>query len=161
KFLQALERQEHLTIRLITPEEREQLVRMAWIEEELRKRDIERNRERVARQLRGETRKVITRRSVKRLVRSAMLGNREAIGELERRGIVSEEELGRWRGVAERKGARMRKLNKEANPKKKSLFWPEGEEMKKKKEEEGEVEEVKVPGEVELEVMRVGPNPRM
>jgi hypothetical protein len=175
KFLQTLEALEvrTLTLKLITPEERKQLVRMAWIEEELQRREVERNRERVRRQLRGETKKVITRRGVKGLVRAAMLGNREAIKELERRGIVSEEEMRRWRGVADRKGERMKKLNREKNPKKKSVFWP-GDEMKKTKEKaelEAKLESKPEPENStsgtmddrrrELVVTRVGPNPRI
>lgn len=160
KFLQTLENLQLRTVvfRLVTPEERKQLVRMAWIEEELKKREVERNRERVKRQWRGETKKVITRRGVKGLVRGAMMGNREAIRELERRGIVSEEELQRWRGIAERRGERMRKINKER--KARSIFWPGDGEMKKTKVEKEEVGEVDS-GKRELEVTRVGPNPRI
>jgi hypothetical protein len=148
-----------VTLTLVTREERRALVKMAMLEEEISKRERERNVERVMRQGRGEARVRVKRRSVKRLVRGAMVGNREAIRELERRGIVSGEELERWKGISERKGERMRKMNEEENLKKKkraSLFWPEGGSVKKKKEEEQWV-----PGEVELEVMRVGPNPRI
>jgi hypothetical protein len=145
---------QQVTIKLITPEERRQLVRMAWIEEELRKREVEWNRERVNRQSRGVAKARLRRRETKRLKTAAGRGNREAIEELERRGEASEEEIGEWKeGLAERV-ARCKAMRKAR--KVRSIFWP-GDEMKKKK----EVEEVEESKKRELEVVRVGPNPRV
>jgi hypothetical protein len=148
---------QQVTISLVTPEERKALVRMAWIEEELRKRDVEWNRERVQRQNRGRARARLRRREAKRLRTAAGRGNREAIEELERRGEASEEEIGKWKeGLAERV-ARCKAMRKAR--KVKSLFWPGDDEMKKTKAKE--VEEEVDDRKRELMVTRVGPNPRI
>jgi hypothetical protein len=159
-FLQALSNLQITTVSLtlVTAEERRGLVRMAMIEEELSKRDRERNVERVMRQARGEVKEEVGHWGEKRLVRSASLGKVEAIEECERRGIVSEERIKRWREVAERKREQMRGIRKKRRVE--SIFWPGGE-MKKKEEKEEVKEGVKEKGEVEMEVVRVGPNPRM
>jgi hypothetical protein len=167
KFLETLAnlRIQKVAIQLITREERRQLVRMAWIEEELRKREVEWNRERVRRQDRGVARARVRRREEKRLRTAAGRGNREAIEELERRGVGSEEELGRWKAGLAMRVARCKAMRK-ARKKEVSIFWPGGEAMKKKKEEEireGVVVEEGLVGKraIELEVVRVGPNPRI
>ena len=54
KQIAAIDKIEVIELKLLKVEERKALVRMAWIEEELRKREVEHNRERVRRQLRGE-----------------------------------------------------------------------------------------------------------
>lgn len=160
KFLQTLEKLElrTVTFKLVTPEERKQLVRMAWIEEELRKRETETNRERVRRQKDREADGRIRRRGIKRLYRAAGLGSKEAIEELKRRKKASEEQIERWEGKLAAKVARCEEMRKAK--KVKSIFWP-GDEMKKtNKVEKAEVEEVD-DRRRELEVTRVGPNPRI
>jgi hypothetical protein len=89
KFLLQLEgiQVAKVTISLVGLEDRKRLVRMAWIEEELRRREIERNRERVRRQLRGEAAGYMSRKLKPKLVERAKAGNLEAISELERRGM--------------------------------------------------------------------------
>jgi len=81
-------------------------VRMAWIEEELRRREVEHNRERVMRQSKGAAKWTLSRKSGEWLLERACRGNLESIEELERRGIGSEAEHRKWRelnlGLVER-----------------------------------------------------------
>src|SRR4029077_15482682 len=86
KQLAAIDKIEIIELKLLSNEDRKALVRMAWLEEELGKREIERNRERVRRQERGEAAGYMSRKSVPKLVERAKGGNIEAIAELERRG---------------------------------------------------------------------------
>jgi hypothetical protein len=198
KQIAAIERIEIIELKLIGPEDRRQLVRMAWVEEELRRREVEHNRERVRRQLRGEAVGYMSRKSKPKLVERAKAGNLEAISELERRGMGGVE-IARMRELANRKSARMREVALER--------WASGGRIGKrtkggrvemKNEEEGKVNEraegeadteargtvmggavrleepaglllevaegggpVKKGIERELEVIRVGPNPRI
>src|SRR4029077_19095876 len=109
KQLAAIDKVEIIELKLLKVEDRKALVRMAWLEEEVREREIERNRERVRRQERGEAAGYMSRKSVPKLVERAKGGNKEAIGELERRGWDGGE-IARMREVAERKSARMREV---------------------------------------------------
>jgi hypothetical protein len=111
KFLLQLEgiQVAKVTISLVGLEDRKRLVRMAWIEEELRRREIERNRERVRRQLRGEAAGYMSRKLKPKLVERAKAGNLEAISELERRGM-DRVEIARMRELANRKADRMREV---------------------------------------------------
>jgi hypothetical protein len=191
KQIAAIDRIEVIELKLITPEDRRALVRMAWVEEELRKREVEHNRERVRRQNRGEATGYMSRKAVPKLVRRAKVGSLEAISELERRGWDRGEVAG-WRERAIRKSDRARELGYKR--------WESGGrigkrtkggtvEMKKKevkvneKEPEGaadreaaaevrsvddeaadnevDLESRKAGIERELEVVRVGPNPRI
>jgi hypothetical protein len=176
KQIAAMDKIEIIELKLIKPEERKALVRMAWLEEEIRKREVEHNRERVRRQMRGEADSYMSRKSVPKLVERAKCGNIEAIIELERRGWDGAE-TGRMMEAAKRKSGRMREVALER--------WAsggrigkrvKGGEMAKKEVkvvpervkvgEAGEVstvpaEEVRRGIELELEVIRVGPNPRI
>jgi hypothetical protein len=109
KQLAAIERIEIIELKLIGPEERKQLVRMVWVEEELRKREIERNRERVRRQNRGEAVGYMSRKAIPTLIDRANKGSLESIAELERRGW-DRGEISRWREKALAKADRMREL---------------------------------------------------
>jgi hypothetical protein len=178
KFLRqlaAIERIEVIELKLITAEDRRALVRMAWIEEELRRRELADNRERVGRQARGEAKFYISRKGAQWLLERARRGNLESIEELERRGIGSESEHRRWREtnaklVKNMAKTRMKKEAKEASESGEGRADAEvlGTEMARIKgivEEEvadNEVDlEVKRGIERELEVIRVGPNPRI
>jgi hypothetical protein len=201
KQIAAIDRIEIIELKLIKPEERKQLVRMAWLEEELGKREIEHNRERVRRQLRGEAVSYMSRKAIPRLIDRANKGSLESIAELERRGW-DREEISRWRELAMRKADRARELaikrmeasgrvfNREVKMKKEKkvkegeaggglgsevkeerIFIGDGQEVEVSGLPAGWVEEtagkevdlepVKAGIERELEVIRVGPNPRI
>jgi hypothetical protein len=151
KFLRQLEAIQltKVTISLVGAEERKRLVRMVWIEEELRRREVEHNRERVMRQVRGEAKWHLSRKGVKWLLERAKRGNMGSIEELERRGIGSEEEHRRWREINGKLVENARVMRERKDMKKKEIITEEI--------VEGEV----VNKEVELEVVRVGPNPRI
>jgi hypothetical protein len=190
KQIAAIDRIEVIELKLITSEDRKLLVRMAWIEEELRRREVEHNRERVRRQLRGEAVGYMSRKAIPTLIDRANKGSLESIAELERRGW-DREEVNRWRELAIRKADRSRELaikrmeasgkvfNREVNKVKK-------EEKNDNKKAEGtsdsEMGGAVIDGELgmekstgileggnkgragidrELEVIRVGPNPRI
>jgi hypothetical protein len=161
KFLWTLENLElrRVTFKLITPEERRGLVRMAWIEEELRKREVERNRWRVKRQNNREAEPRLKRRGLKRLYRAAGLGSKEAISELKRRKKATPEQIERWEGKLAAKVVRCEEMRKKR--KVRSVFWPGEDEMKKTKAEKEEVVEPVDDRKRELTVTRVGPNPRI
>jgi hypothetical protein len=109
KHLAAIDRIEVTELKLITAEDRRALVRMAWIEEELRRREVEHNRERVKRQNRGEAKWTMSRKSEKWLRERACRGNLGAIEEMERKGYGSVEEHGKWRELNRRLVARAAK----------------------------------------------------
>jgi hypothetical protein len=109
KQLAAIDRIEITELKLITAEDRRALVRMAWIEEELRRREVEHNRERVKRQNRGEAKWTMSRKSEKWLRERACRGNLVAIEEMERKGYGSVEEHGKWRELNRRLVARAAK----------------------------------------------------
>jgi hypothetical protein len=190
KQIAAIDRIEVIELKLITPEDRRALVRMAWVEEELRKREVERNRERVRRQARGEATGYMRRKAVPKLVRRAKVGSLEAISELERRGWDRSEVAG-WRERAIRKSDRARELGYKrwesggrigkrtkggtVEMKKKEVKVNERAEGAADRETAAEVPRIDdeaAEGEVdlkpkkagierELEVVRVGPNPRI
>jgi hypothetical protein len=170
-----------VTISLVSAAERKALVRMAWIEEELRRREDEHNRDRVARQKGGEAVWTLSRKGEVWLRERASRGNLEAVLEMERRGYGSELEHKKWRELNRRRVESMRKAREEYMKRAK-----EAEEAKEKRtiKEEGKKVEVlpviitegltaggRVGPETrttvgrsegierELEVMRVGPNP--
>jgi len=165
-FLRQLEGLEirTLELKLISGEDRKNLVKLAALEEELERRRVEWNRKRVWRQRIGESEWRVKRRTEKRLRGLAQRGNMEAIVELERRELLKEGELER---LLERRKAHVERIRevgkrtwKEAvaakmAKKKKEVEGPETEE------EEVVMEEVKKGIEREVEVMRVGPNPRI
>jgi hypothetical protein len=109
KQVAAIDKIEVIELKLIRSEDRKALVRMAWIEEELRRREVEDNRERVRRQMRGEAVSYMSRKAKPKLIERAKAGNLEAIGELERRGMDGVE-IARMREVANRKSERMREV---------------------------------------------------
>jgi hypothetical protein len=178
KQLAAIERIEIIELKLIKPEERKVLVRMAWIEEELRRREVEDNRERVRRQLRGGAVSYMSRKAIPTLIDRANKGSLESIAELERRGW-DREEIGRWRERAMRKADMARESAIKRMEASGKVFNREVNKVKKDKRNDselakGEVEtdEVAADNEVdleprragierELEVIRVGPNPRI
>ena len=194
KQIAAIEKVEIIELKLISEEERRGLVRMAWIEEELRRRESEHNRERVMRQSKGAAKFTLSRRSEEWLRQRACRGNLVAIEEMERKGYGSEEEHRKWREL----NVRLVELAGEARAKmkeKRKESEMEGEEVEGEEVAEGpevvpehilmgaaqEIEvsgaatgwdeaiedneadlEVKAKGiERELEVIRVGPNPRI
>ena len=198
KYLQQLEAVQlaKITISLVSSEERKALVRMAWIEEELRRREVEHNRERVMRQSKGEAKWTMSRKGEVWLREKACRGSLEAVLEMERRGLGSEEEHLKWREVNRKivenaKKARgvmlaKKKKEEEVNTGKKELRTNGVDQEGVVKEEQsrvwlGEMEEVEVTSakewndleepvmvraegrgiERELEVVRVGPNPRI
>jgi len=190
KQLAAIDKVEIIELKLIRPEERKMLVRMAWIEEELRRREVEHNRERVRRQNRGEAVGYMSRKAIPTLIDRANKGSLESIAELERRGW-DRGEINRWREKALAKADRLRELAiKRMEASGKIFNW----EVKKVKQEEknenkaaegpsdsemggaiidGELGMEKSTGVLagdnkgragvdrELEVIRVGPNPRI
>jgi hypothetical protein len=107
--LAAIERIEVIELKLIKSEERKALVRMAWVEEELRKREVEHNRERVRRQMRGGAVSYMSRKAIRTLIDRANKGSLESIAELERRGM-DRVEIARMRELANRKSDRMREV---------------------------------------------------
>jgi hypothetical protein len=109
KQLAAIDRIEVIELKLLKPEERKALVRMAWVEEELRRREEEHNRERVRRQSSGEAVGYMSRKAIPTLIDRANKGSLESIAELERRGW-DREEVNRWRESAIRKADRSREL---------------------------------------------------
>jgi hypothetical protein len=203
KRLAAIDRIEIIELKLLRPEERKALVRMAWLEEELRKREIEHNRERVRRQKRGEAVGYMSRKAIPTLIDRAKLGSLESIAELERRGW-DRGEISHWRELAIRKADRSRELaikqmeasgrvfNREVKMKKeKKVKESKGEggldsEVREERIFKVEAQEAEVSGEAaglqadgdiadnevdlgpvkrgierDLEVIRVGPNPRI
>jgi hypothetical protein len=165
-------------------EDRKALVRYAWIEEELRRREVEHNRERVMRQNRGEAKFELSRRGEEWLRKRAQLGNLACIEEMERKGYGSEEEHRKWRELNGKLVVNVAKA-RAAMKEKREVEGKEGKaEIKVGKvgpldgivggEEEEEVT-VKGAGQImevpkvekregierELEIIRVGPNPRM
>jgi hypothetical protein len=146
EFLEKLEKVQVRPIRisLVSAEERRSLVKLAILEEaqERLKRSV--NAERTARQYRHQTRLRLGRREEKWLRGRASRGMMEAIIEMERRNLCSREESERWRSNYERRVEGVKKAL----------------EVKRKKREE--IESLK-PGnrEVEVKVIRVGPNPRI
>jgi hypothetical protein len=165
------------TLYVISEEDRRALVRMAVLEEELERRRVEDNRERVRRQDRGEAVGYVSRKAIPTLVDRAKRGSLEAIGELERRGW-EEVEISEWRVKAKRKAAVLREVAVERMKARGKIFnrelkVEEKEESLVKKAERGtekggrgSSEGVPVPREEhgierELEVKRVGPNPRI
>src|SRR5262249_24942956 len=149
-----------IRLRLLSWEDRRRLVKMAELEEELEWRAVARNRERVARQARGEARERWDNRKEKRGRGVAALGSLAAMQELERRGKVTEEEVGRWKRVRAEKVERIRGIGAKHNAEVK---------MKKVREQAvgvdgekaGETEAGKAGIERELTVVRAGPNPRL
>jgi hypothetical protein len=168
KRLADIDHIEVIELKLITPEDRKALVRMAWIEEELRRREVEHNRERVNRQNRGEAKWYLSRKREGWLREKASHGNLEAIEEMERRGYGSMEEHKWWRELNRKLVENMRKVRGRRKPKQREQESGMG----KKEEKKGEVkfEELEVVDttegkergiEREVEVVRVGPNPRI
>jgi hypothetical protein len=178
KQLAAIDKIEIIELKLITSEDRRMLVRMAWVEEELRRREVEHNRERVRRQKRGEAVSYMSRKLKPKLIERAKQGSLEAISELERRGW-DRGEISRWRELAIRKAdlaraAAIRQMEASGR-----VFNLEVRKVKKDKKKGSELvegvvgaDEVVVDNEVdlepkragierELEVIRVGPNPRI
>src|SRR5262249_61988369 len=87
-----------IRLRLLSWEDRRRLVKMAELEEELEWRAVARNRERVARQARGEARERWGNRKEKGgggLAALGSLGGREGLGG---RGEVTGGEVGRGKG---------------------------------------------------------------
>jgi hypothetical protein len=178
KQIAAIDKIEIIELKLVKPEDRKALVRMAWLEEEMRKREIEHNRERVRRQMRGGAVSYMSRKAIPKLVRKARVGSLEAISELERRGW-DRGEVNHWRQLAIRKADRSRELaikrmeasgrvfNREVNKVKKAGTAKKGvvanndEAASEEGKEASGVEEARVGIERELEVIRVGPNPRI
>jgi hypothetical protein len=171
KHLAAINKLEIIELKLIKPEERKQLIRMAWLEEELRERGIEHNRERVRRQARGEAVSYMSRKAIPTLIDRANKGSLESIAELERRGW-DREEIARWRELAIKKADRARELAIKRMEASGKVFNREVNKVKKDKkddndkgkvvaENEAELEPRRVGIERELEVIRVGPNPRI
>jgi hypothetical protein len=179
KQLAAIERIEIIELKLVRPEERKQLVRMAWIEEELRRRDVEGNRERVRRQGRGEAKFYISRKGAQWHYERARRGNLESIEELERRGIGGEGEHRRWRelnkklvkNMAKARAKKVAKDGREGMAEGEGVGTGRAEEAREETRIKGMAEEEAVGNEVdegvkrgierELEVIRVGPNPRI
>jgi hypothetical protein len=185
KQLAAIDRIEIIELKLIKSEDRRALVRMAWIEEELRRREVEDNRERVRRQGRGEAKFYLSRKGAQWLYERARRGNLESIEELERRGIWGEGEHRRWREtnaklVKNMAKTRAKKVAKdgsgsnegEADTEARGTVMGGAVRMEKPagplavatevSGEEGMVgERVKRGIERDLEVIRVGPNPRI
>jgi hypothetical protein len=185
KQLAAIDRIEIIELKLLRPEDRKMLVRMAWIEEELRRREVEHNRERVRRQGRGEAKWYLSRKREGWLREKASHGNLEAIEEMERRGYGSMEEHGRWRELNQKlvmnmAKTRAKKVVKEVNESSegaadtaaRGTVMGDGVRLEGATgalaeatavgREEGMVGEVVKRGiERELEVIRVGPNPRI
>jgi hypothetical protein len=190
-FLQqiaAIERIEIIELKLISAEERKQLVRMAWVEEELRKLEVEDNRERVRRQLRGGAVSYMSRKSIPKLVDRANKGSLESIAELERRGW-DRDEVASWRSkaiakadlareLAIKRGFGLKRNSDRTMEEKGGVMGNEEERISEEASEtvkdsarlltddetaEGEVDlEPRREGiERELEVIRVGPNPRI
>jgi len=145
KHLRAIEKVEIIELKLISEEERRGLVRMAWIEEELRRRESEHNRERVMRQSKGAAKFTLSRRREEWLRQRACRGNLVAIEEMERKGYGSEEEHRKWREL----NVRLVELAAEARAKMKE----------KRKESEMERDEVAEVGEVEQERILMGGAP--
>jgi hypothetical protein len=178
KQLAAIDRIEIIELKLLKPEERKALVRIAWLEEELRKREKEHNRERVRRQERGGAVSYMSRKAIPTLIARAKKGSLESISELERRGW-DREWIRLMRELAIKKADRSREqaikrmeasgrvfnleVKKVKKEKKNRREVAEGEEGTDEVVAEGEVDvEVKRRGiERELEVIRVGPNPRI
>jgi hypothetical protein len=196
KHLAAIDRIEVIELKLISAEDRRALVRMAWIEEELRRREVEHNRERVKRQTRGEAKWYLSRKREGWLREKASHGNLEAIQEMERRGYGSMEEHKGWRELNRKLVENMREVREKRKRKAKEQesdmgkkeekikgvgkvevvqerVWL-GEEQKVEVSEPKrweEIEELDKPDKVEkeahkgiereLEVVRVGPNPRI
>jgi hypothetical protein len=178
KQLAAIDRIEIIELKLLKPEERKALVRMAWLEEELRKREKEHNRERVGRQQRGEAVGYKSRKAIPTLIGRAKKGSLESISELERRGW-DREWIRLMRELAIRKADRSRELAFKRMEASGRVFNREVKKVKKEKKKVREVaegeegtDEVAADNEVdlevrrsgierELEVIRVGPNPRI
>jgi hypothetical protein len=190
KHLAAIDRIEIIELKLLKLEDRKALVRMAWIEEELRRREAERNRERVRRQLRGEAVSYMSRKAIPKLIDRANKGSLESIAELERRGW-DREEVNRWRELAIKKADRSRELaikrmeasgkvfnrevtkvkkeekndNKKAEGEADTERWGTVMGTEGRLEESSGIQEGEDKGsrgiERELEVIRVGPNPRI
>jgi hypothetical protein len=185
KQIAAIERIEIIELKLIRSEDRKMLVRMAWVEEELRRREEEHNRERVNRQNRGGAKFYISRKGVEWLLERARRGNLASIEELARRGIGSESEHRRWRElnlklVKNMAKTRMKKVAKEVGDKGMVDEVVADNEVDLEVKGEGGTGSVAVvSGDVlsggfvvegggerrgierELEVLRVGPNPRI
>jgi hypothetical protein len=201
KQLAAIDRIEVIELKLLRPEDRKMLVRMAWIEEELRRREIEHNCERVRRQASGEAKWYLSRKREGWLREKASHGSMEAIEEMERRGYGSMEEHMRWRELNQKLVKNMAKTRMKKEEAKKASessggeadteargavmgaavrleepagLLPEVAEAGREagKESAGmmdeavadkgvEMEPVKTGIERELEVIRVGPNPRI
>jgi hypothetical protein len=165
-----------VSLYVISEEDRRGLVRMAALEEELERRRVMGNRERVNRQNRGEAVSYMSRKAVATLVERAKKGSMEAIGELARRGWDAEE-IAEWRWKARRKAEKGRvAVLKRWRGKAASngdgvrvVAWSEEEEeeegMSKVAKAEGGAKKEEVKSglgiERELEVIRVGPNPRV
>jgi hypothetical protein len=190
KQIAAIDRIEIIELKLITREDRKALVRMAWIEEELRRREIEHNRERVRRQNRGGAVSYMSRKAIPTLIDRANKGSLESIAELERRGW-DRGEISRWRELAIRKADRSREAAIKRMAASGRVFNREVNKVKKDKKDGdkeaagpadpamggtvigGElgmeestgvlagVDKVRAGIDRELEVIRVGPNPRI
>jgi hypothetical protein len=178
KQLAAIDKIEIIELKLLQPEDRKQLVRMAWLEEEMKRREVEHNRERVRRQGRGEAVGYMSRKAKPTLIDRANKGSLESIAELERRGW-DREEISRWRGLAIRKADRSRELAIKRMEASGRVFNREVNKVKKERAAKKEVvanndeaaseeakgasgaEEARAGIERELEVIRVGPNPRI
>jgi hypothetical protein len=178
KQLAAIERIEIIELKLLKPEDRKALVRMAALEEELVRREVEHNRERVRRQMRGGAVSYMSRKAIPKLVRKARVGSLGAISELERRGW-DRGEIVCWRELAIKKADRARELAIKRMEASGKVFNREINKVKKDKKKDNEradgvveTDEVVADNEVdlepkrvgierELEVIRVGPNPRI
>ena len=90
----------------------------------------------------------MSRREEKWLRWRAGLGNGEAISEIERRGLASEAELSRWKSIHEEKRVAMLKARESLG-------------IKKEKEDKVEKEVKKEDPELEMTIVRIGPNPRI
>jgi hypothetical protein len=178
----AIAKLEVIELKLVTPEDRKALVRYAWIEEELRRREVEHNRERVNRQNRGGAKWYLSRKREGWLRGRASRGNLEAIEEMERRGYGSIEEHKRWRElnnklVMNMAKTRMKKVAKEkaaqdgVEVKQERIFMVGGQGVEVSgppggwdevvADNEVDLEPRKAGIEREIEVTRVGPNPRI